>query len=407
MLLSVLSVIAIVAMGAVPAWSSPGIDEGNHRPLIPLEVRENQARLLEVSGRLESANLVALGIPLAGYYLDPRAGVIRVGLTELKDEYTEPIKAIVNKVDGVTLEFFEARFTEAKLRSLQRKIEEVFFGVSLTDMEKLMAIHDDALREEMRGEFRERGERARVERVAPVIGVGVDIWNNGLSIRLREIRPEHIEAVRRVVGNEVPIKFEEGGVELFTTQQCVHRPLVGGIQIRTNDGLSTLGFRATRFWEAEAGFVMTGHMGWWGAIVWQPTWPWWNLARTLNRVGEIRGNPTGPRYSDAAFVRLYAGVGVLPRIWVGVCIRTGVNLHDDIVGWRSSATVPLGTTVNKQGITTGFTSGFLLDRGQTVAHPVFGTLFNQSRVWNMGAAHGDSGAPVFIHLWRVELAGIL
>lgn len=98
-LLSVVVVCVILAIGATPGWSSPG----NHRSSIPAEVWENQARLLDVSERLASANLPAVGIPLAGYYIDPRAGVIRVGLTELKDKYTEPIKAIVRSRSQITL----------------------------------------------------------------------------------------------------------------------------------------------------------------------------------------------------------------------------------------------------------------------------------------------------------------
>jgi hypothetical protein len=40
----------------------------------------------------------------------------------------------------------------------------------------------------------------------------VDIRNNRLMVGLREIKPQYVEAIRQVVGTEVPIEFLEGEV---------------------------------------------------------------------------------------------------------------------------------------------------------------------------------------------------
>jgi hypothetical protein len=173
--IAMLGVGSAMALGGTAA-SLPLESDECHPP----QVWENSAKLMEVAERLVSVNLAAKGIPLAGFYVDTWTATIYVGLTEIKDEYTEPIKAIVNEVEGVNLEFFKARFTEAELRSLQEKIAEAFLG----------------------------------ETGVPVTLIAVDIENNGLTVGLREIKPQYIEAIRQVVGTEVPIEFLEGELRL-------------------------------------------------------------------------------------------------------------------------------------------------------------------------------------------------
>ncbi len=195
--------------GAVPTPSPRGGGEVTGSPCHPPQVWENNMKLLEVSKRFALADLAALGVPLAGVYVDAPTATFFVGLTEIKDEHTEPIRAIVSEVQGVNLAFFKARFTEAELRSPQRKIPAVFLGVTSADMEKLHGIDDEAIRDKMRKELMAR-TKSRLAEGIPLTLIGVNIKDNGLAVGLREIKPQYIEAIREVVGTEVPIEFIEG-----------------------------------------------------------------------------------------------------------------------------------------------------------------------------------------------------
>ncbi|MBT9171801.1 MAG: hypothetical protein DDT21_00174 [Syntrophomonadaceae bacterium] len=331
----------------------------------------------EVSEKLASADLAAKGISLAGFYVDAQTCTIYVGLTEIKDNYTKPIKAKVNKVEGVKLEFFKARFTEAELSNLQDKIEMEFLGISSADIEKLNG-EDEAIRNEMRKQLGGRTKNRLAETNIPLTLIAVDIKNNGLKVGLKEIKPQYVEAIRQVVGTEVPIEFIEGEVTLDSTKTSRHRPMLGGIQVTTPAGSSTLGFRATRH-DGTVGFVMTGHAGWVGTEVWQPT------RVSNNSVGIITVNPPGPRFSDAAFVPT---ANVVPAIWPG----------RSIIGWRSSFSTPPGTPpgtpVRMEGKTSCGTTGIVRSINVTVWCPIFGTLHRQVLA-TYARAGGDSGAPTF------------
>lgn len=137
----------------------------------------------------------------------------------------------------------------------------------------------------------------------------------------------------------------------------------------------TLGFRATHS-DGTVGFVMSGHCGGVGVNVWQPT------IGTNNLVGRVSVNPLGPRSSDAAFVPT---TDVIAAIW----------LRRPIAGWQSVMYTPVGTAVKKEGIATGYTSGFVYSTGVTVnTNPIYSPLWSQVLV-TYHSAGGDSGAPVF------------
>lgn len=198
---AVLLVFAIV-WGGSGVLSSTESQEGDE-PSIPPEVWENQDRLIEARAMLRSAGLAGLGIPLAGTYVDAWTCTLHVGLTEIADKYTAPIEEIVKQVKGVNLEFFQARFTLPELAGLKAQVEGSFLRIC-----------------------------SPAEQGVPLVCTGVDIRNNGLVVFLREIKPEYVAAIREVVGDEVPIEFLEGEVNLDRTGR--HRPLLGGIQLATD-----------------------------------------------------------------------------------------------------------------------------------------------------------------------------
>jgi hypothetical protein len=367
--------IAFIAVVLVSAWTLAGAvafpssasEEAHYEGSITYEqVWINNAKLLEVTQRLVLGDLAALGIPLAGHYIDARTATIHVGLTQIKDGYTNPIKAIANEVAGVNLEFFEAKYTYAELRGMQRKIDDAFR-------------EDEALKKDEKG--------------IPLLTVtGVDVKENELTVGLRELKPHYMEAIRKIVGTEVPIEWIEGVVPVASGKRERHRPLIGGIQLWTFTE-STLGFRATRT-DGTVGFVMTGHTGWEGEAVWQPSRVWGNY------VGVISVNPRINRESDAAFVPT---TDVAPVIWLNR--RIGV--------WLPSAHTPPGTQVRMEGQRSCGTVGVVHRTGVNVwSRPYHEVLENQvlATFWS---APGDSGAPVFAYtLMRafdpeVKLFGIL
>lgn len=337
---AVLLVLAIV-WGGGGVLSSPESQEVN-QPDFPPEVWENADKLREASAALRSAGLGSRGIPLAGIYVDAWTTTIHVGLTKVADEHTATIEAIVEQVEGVNVEFFQARFTEPELGRLKAQIEGSFLRIC-----------------------------SPAEQGVPLVCTGVDIRNNGLVVFLKEIRPEYVAAIREVVGDEVPIEFVEGEVNLDRTGK--HRPLLGGIKLSTDLGASTLSFQATA--GGESGFVMTGHAGDIGDRVWQPTrWLW-------NRVGTISADPPGSRYSDAAFV---PNSDVDPLIWP----------DRNIVDWNASYETTVGAPVMMEGITTNGTAGivawpyinFIVDYTYYLYGQVLATYESD---------YGDSGAPTF------------
>lgn len=125
---------------------------------------------------------------------------------------------------------------------------------------------------------------------------------------------------------------------------------------------------------------MTGHAGWVGDGVWQPTrvwwWPWYN------RVGTISVNPRGPRNSDAAFVPT---TNIIPTIWPA----------RSIVGWQSSSLTPPGTTVRMEGRTSCGTSGVVHRTGVRVWNTAYEVWMERQVQATYTSAGGDSGAPTF------------
>lgn len=339
---AVLFGLAVALGGSVP-FSSAGPAVANPESPGSREALVNHQKVREAFAMLRSADLQASGIPLAGWYQDPGTATIHVGLTDMADEYTEPIRAIVGQVDGVEVEFFEARFTAAELYDMQRKLDMSLWPIS-----------------------------PEAEHGVPFTFIGARFRTQSLLIGLEEIRPEYIAAIREVVGDEVPIEFAEGG--LVERRTGTHRPLLGGIQV-TTEGASTLSFQAEA--DGESGLVMSGHAaGSVGNDVWQPA------EASVYWVGEVGANPPGFRFSDAAFVP------------TDIPINTMVWPERDIIHWEASHETWEGYVVMKEGIATGGTQGVIEVLHVTTQSPTYSRLYNQVLA-TYEDDDGDSGSPVF------------
>jgi hypothetical protein len=206
------------AVTGMPGPAGPDVRLGDVRlggGVIRLNPEHMKAfeRLVNASG-----DLIAAGVPLVGFCWDIRAAdpdtgiteitVIIVGLREVKDEYKEPIKAIVKGVEGIEFDFFQARFTREEISRWQDEIVDTF----LPGRRLPPGVIDVPLSH--------TSSSWRCQR----------IW---LSI-YGEIKPEYIEAIRMVVGQEAPLEFESTGVrpwgpryfrEMWTPEEAEYKQL--------------------------------------------------------------------------------------------------------------------------------------------------------------------------------------
>ncbi|MCL0065976.1 hypothetical protein M1N79_03770 [Dehalococcoidia bacterium] len=114
--------------------------------------------------------------------------IIQVGLREVRDEYKEPIKAIVEGIEGMEFYFFQAEFTREQMRSWRDNILETFWvwGPRRLPAGIIQVPVSDA------------ASVWRYQKIVVMI-VGTDI------------QPQYIEAVRAVVGNKAPLQFLADG----------------------------------------------------------------------------------------------------------------------------------------------------------------------------------------------------
>ncbi|MCL0059890.1 hypothetical protein M1O20_05360 [Dehalococcoidia bacterium] len=140
-------------------------------------------------------HLTAQGVPVVDFVLgfgapDPRISITRVvlvtvALREVKEEYKESIRAIVEGVEGIEFDFFQAEFTREEIWGWQNKIWETF--------SRPWDLPPGIIEVPVSGTFSSwRGQRITV-RIAG------------------RVKPEYIEAIRVLVGHEAPLYFQGGG----------------------------------------------------------------------------------------------------------------------------------------------------------------------------------------------------
>lgn len=339
---------------------------GQPQPLTK-EVRENNAKLNQAIDKLVPLYLKIseAGAPLAGFYVDVVAGSLKVGLTEIRKEYTKPIKEVVG--DIVKIEFYQANFSLNELKDVKQKL-----------IENINELNHKNI---------------------PIITIGINEINNVVTVGLEELKTEYMETIKELVKNKAPEITKKGNPLSFhraskltkLSRESWHPNLFGGIRISTYERVSTLGFSA-RLWDGTRGFIMTGHTGFEGAIVYQPF---------THRVGIITKNPRlSHRFSDAAFVGNPTRP-VINTIWPN---RT-------VVDWRASWNTPPGTFVDMEGATTGYSWGIIVERWKTYSSRTFEQLLEQVvAVLNPIPSDGDSGGPIFS--WgsdpnQVRVCGVL
>lgn len=181
--------------------------DGSSRLVTP-EVLKNNEKLLRASQKIIFAkpSLKSKGALLAGHHIDPFTATIYVGLKDLSEDYTKLIKGLITDIDGIKLEFFKAQFTVDELISFKWKVQNVFWGVTDEDMEKLYSLKDETSKENKRAELRKRMEEVSTKKGVPITSIAINIRKNCLTVGLSELQPHYIEAVRQLV-SEVPVEF--------------------------------------------------------------------------------------------------------------------------------------------------------------------------------------------------------
>lgn len=149
-------------------------------PLVDFGYRDGTVHRVTVSG-VDSDYLVAR--PVEGI----ADLVVEVGLREVKDEYKKLVKAIVEGVEGIEFDFFQARFTQEQISRWGNDIFETFWA-------------------------RTRPLPPGATDV-PLLGTASSWRDQKIWIQIEgEVKPEYIEAIRMVVGEEAPLKFEQSQV---------------------------------------------------------------------------------------------------------------------------------------------------------------------------------------------------
>jgi hypothetical protein len=229
----------------------------------------------------------------------------------------------------------------------------------------------------------------------PVIGFGInyegylfvefdeklkDTVNKSTMDKLYNIIEE--DAKKMGVSN-IPVVFRSSAGEILESRTSTWSNLIGGIRLQGGNEYSTLSFAAKKDSTSKKGFVMSGHAainaGGIGASIYQPNTP--RQVGTVTYYNYV--------FADAAWVEAN---NVVDDIYYQDTDQT-----KDVASYGDTTT---GHTVYKSGISTGLTSGNVVDE-----YILMGTLQDQFTA-TYSSSPGDSGAPVFINGSTVKLVGV-
>jgi streptogrisin B len=172
--------------------------------------------------------------------------------------------------------------------------------------------------------------------------------------------------------NDIPVIFyNEPMARLDLGRTDMWRPVIGGVQVGSSLGASTLSFAATR--GGQNGFVTAGHIGSVGDTIYQPdlSYP----------IGTITVSSLGTS-SDSAWVQYSNTAGQ---------IFESSNSQPWIYG-TANPSVGLGVTMS--GITNGVSTGTVI-RETSIYNSFFTKVIDNQWYADFSSASGDSGAPVY------------
>ncbi len=188
-----------------------------------------------------------------------------------------------------------------------------------------------------------------------------------LYLSLEELKYEYIKALRDIVGYDTPLVIVKAKpIKELQDKNDKYRPLLGGTRVETivdNEvWASTLGFGAIDN-NSIVGIVISGHVasGRTGIDVYQ------NTTASSNYVGEVTRSPSGPRWSDVAWVPTN---DASPYIYV--VTPTGF-VKGPIKG---TSTVEVDYSIHMQSIRTYEAYGHVDQVGVDLLSPTYGTLYD-------------------------------
>lgn len=226
------------------------------------------------------------------------------------------------------------------------------------------------------------------ENGGPLIGFGIN-YEGYLFVEFDEklvdtINKSTIDELHNIIEDDakkmglsdIPVVFRKGEGLTLESRTSTWTNLIGGIRLQGGNADSTLSF-AAKDDSGTKGFVMSGHAaidaGGIGGDIYQP-----NSSRYVGDVNYYNGV-----FADAAWV---PASNVVDDVYY-----QDTDQLKDVASYGDTTS---GHTVYKSGITTGLTSGTVVDTYIELDHPYFGTLYDQftASYWS---EPGDSGSPVF------------
>ncbi len=235
---------------------------------------------------------------------------------------------------------------------------------------------------------------------------GSVITSNGtILLSVEKLSPSVIQYVNDDLGGKIPsgvLVLEEAPILDDLSQRDRIRPLEAGIRYVAMDYRdiwveSTSNFLVTESGSNSEVALVSGHSVNINRIVYQ------NTTAVDDRIGHVTIDPSGPRYSDCAWVPLYNGVTAISEIWSAYEVN--------VVGQVNSSTFYTGMNVEITGLASGYQYGDITYLDQDLGSAKYTTLYNQTKA-DVTCAEGDSGSPVYNKYyegggWNANALGIL
>jgi streptogrisin B len=180
---------------------------------------------------------------------------------------------------------------------------------------------------------------------------------------------------------EVPVVFQYSPQIEVTSRSSTWNPLIGGIKVDRNGGLSTLGFAVRDKTTHEEGFLVAGHSalaaGGIGSMFYQP---YVDASKEIGAVDRLIF-----KYADAAFIEDDER---------NVDNKIYYKDTDQLMDVTSSEEPEVGDYVKISGLSSGLSgSGRVTDLNHITAYLGYPKLYDQCKAL-YSSQGGDSGSPV-------------
>lgn len=308
----------------------------------------SQQKLAQEASKIEELQPATYG----GRYIDPKTGILYIGLTEDETDTQEKIKNVFT--DKEKIKFYKTKYTE---KELQTKLDSF--------NSKLKSMSND--------------ERKNLG----FVSVGISPKDNKIRVTvLNNTTTDQIKKITDIIGEEfVIIEIEEQLTKMSRTAK--YRPVIAGVKLEKDTFLGnkfcTSGFTAEDN-SGNQGVLTAGHCFSLTTDAWQPEVQQFSSTNKLGKPSKWSGNNTN---SDATFI---------PFSDVSPLIYTNDPVKGEVSG---SSSLSVGQLLAYEGIMSDLQSGSISCVACTVNTSDGDTFYNQIKA-TVTVQGGDSGGPAFI-----------